>query len=121
MMTSLLRLPSDKLASHVLQFFFRATFFKFDFPCAFFLTKNTTAVQRSRLFWLGVSMLHTYGFDVILSCCDGASSNRSFIILNTGDNNSCFCHNPAGMPSILFSDPPHLKKQTEKQFTQQWS
>lgn len=105
------RSPSDNLATHVLQFFFRSTFFKFDFPCAFFLTKNTTALQLNRLFWLGVSMLHTYGFEVILSCCDGASSNRSFLVLNTGDNNSCLCHNRfSGMPIFFFSDPPHLIK-----------
>ena len=71
----------DNLATHVLQFFFRSTFFNFDFPCAFFLTRNTTSTQLNRLFWLGVSMLHTYGFDVIISCCDGASSNRSCTIV----------------------------------------
>ena len=32
----------DNLATHVLQFVFRSTFFNFDFPCAFFLTRNTT-------------------------------------------------------------------------------
>ena len=56
-------------------------------------------------------MLHTYGFEVILSCCDGASSNRSFIVMNTGDNDSCSCHNPfSGMPIFFFSDRPHLIK-----------
>jgi hypothetical protein len=101
----------DKLATHVLQFFFRSTFFNFDFPCAFFLTRNTTSVQLNRLFWLGVSMLHTYGFDVIISCCDGASSNRSFIEINTGDSSKCSCHNPfTGKPIFFFSDPPHLIK-----------
>jgi hypothetical protein len=84
----------DNLAMHVLQFFFRSTFFNFDFPCALCLTRNTTSAQLNRLFWLGISMLHTYGFDVILSCCDGASSNRSFIEMNTGDSSKCSCHNP---------------------------
>ena len=56
-------------------------------------------------------MLHTYGFEVILSCCDGAPSNRSFIVMNTGDNDSCSCHNPfSGMPIFFFSDRPHLIK-----------
>jgi hypothetical protein len=73
----------DKLATHVLQFFFRSTFFNFDYPCAFFLTRNTTSYQLNQLFWLGVSMLHINGFDVIISCCDGASSNRSFMEMNT--------------------------------------
>ena len=101
----------DNLATHVLQFFFRSTFFDFDYPCAFFLTKNTTAFEINRLFWLGVSMLHIYGFDVIISCCDGASSNRSFVEINTGDNKKCSCFNPfTGKPLFFFSDPPHLIK-----------
>lgn len=101
----------DNLASHVLQFFFRSTFFNFDFPCAFFLTRNTTALQLNRLFWLGISILHTYGFEVILCCCDGASSNRSFIEFNTGDSNKCSCFNPfSGKEMFFFSDPPHLIK-----------
>ena len=101
----------DQLATHVLQFFFRSTFFNFDYPCAFFLTKNTTALEINRLFWLGVSMLHIYGFEVILSCCDGASPNRSFIEINTGDSGKCSCLNPfSGKPIFFFSDPPHLIK-----------
>ena len=68
----------DKLATHVLQFFFRSVFFKFDYPCAFFLTKNLTSLQLNRLLWLGISMLHSFGFEVLVSCCDGASCNRSF-------------------------------------------
>ena len=101
----------DKLATHVMQFFFRSTFFNFDYPCAFFLTKNQTAFEINRLFWLGVSMLHTYGFAVILSCCDGASSNRAFVEINTGDSKKCSCFNPfSGKPIFFFSDPPHLIK-----------
>ena len=76
---------NDKVATHVLQFFYRTLFFKFDFPCAYFLTQGATAVQLNRLFWLGVSLLHGYGFDVILVCCDGASSNRTFFTMNTSD------------------------------------
>ena len=102
---------TDHLATHVLQFFFRSTFFNFDYPCAFFLTKNITALQLNRLFWLGVSMLHTFGFEIILSCCDGASSNRSFIEMNTGKSNRCSCFNPfSGKQLFFFSDPPHLIK-----------
>ena len=56
-------------------------------------------------------MLHNYGFEVILSCCDVASSNRSFIDMNSGGDNSCFCQNPfSGMPIFFYSDPPHLIK-----------
>ena len=74
--------PAFFIATHVLQFFCRSLFFKFDFPCAYFLTKGATAVQINRVFWLGVSLLHSYGFDVVLVCCDGASTNRSFYTMN---------------------------------------
>ena len=101
----------QNLATHILQFFYRSIFFKFDYPCAFFLTRTTTSLQLNRLFWLGISMLHNYGFEVILSCCDGASSNRSFIMMNTGDTSTSSCHNRfSGMPLFFFSDPPHLIK-----------
>lgn len=103
--------PADNLATHVLQIFFRSLFFKFDYPCAFFLTKETTALQLNRIFWLGVSMLHTYEFEILLCCCDGASSNRSFISMNIEDTTSSSCQNRfSGMPIFFFSDPPHLIK-----------
>lgn len=35
--------PENKLATHVLQFYFKSLFGKFDFPCAFFLTRGITA------------------------------------------------------------------------------
>ena len=34
--------PENKLATHVLQFYFKSLFAKFDFPCAFFLTRGVT-------------------------------------------------------------------------------
>ena len=40
----------QNLATHILQFFYRSIFFKFDYPCAFFLTKTTTSLQLNRLF-----------------------------------------------------------------------
>ena len=71
----------------MLQFFFRSTFFNFDYPCAFFLTKNRTALEINCIFWLGVSMLHIHGFEVILSCCDGASPGHLLkLILETAEN-----------------------------------
>lgn len=102
---------SEKLASHVLQFFFRSLFFKFDYPCAFFLTTNLTALQLNRLFWLGISMLHIFEFEILVSCCDGASCNRSFVQMNTANENSNSCQNPfSKMPLFFLSDPPHLIK-----------
>lgn len=85
---------SKKLATHVLQFFFRSLFFKFDYPCAYFLMTNLTALQLNRLFWLGVSMLHTFEFEILVSCCDGASCNRSFVQMNIENENTSSCQNP---------------------------
>ena len=102
---------TDKLATHVLQFFYRSLFFKFDFPCAYFLTQGATAVQLNRLFWLGVSLLHGYGFDVLLVCCDGASSNRTFFTMNTTNELHSEGYNPfSRFPIFFMSDPPHLMK-----------
>ena len=47
--------PTNKLATHVLQFFFRSLFLKFDYQCAFFLTGNLTSLQLNRMFWLGAA------------------------------------------------------------------
>ena len=35
----------QNLATHILQFFYHSIFLKFDYPCAFFLTKTTTSLQ----------------------------------------------------------------------------
>ena len=103
--------PIDSLATHVLQFFYRSIFFKFDFPCAFFLTKGATAVQINRMFWLGVSLLHSYGFEIILVCCDGASTNRTFYTMNTNNQFHSEGSNPfTNKPIFFMSDPPHLMK-----------
>ena len=102
---------SDNLATHILQVFFRSMFFNFDYPCAYFLTKETTAIQLNRIFWMGVSMLHIFGFEIMFCCCDGASSNRSFILLNIDDTSKSFCINVfSGRRIFFFSDPPHLIK-----------
>jgi hypothetical protein len=103
--------PLDKLATHVLQFFYRSLFFKFDFPCAYFLTQGATAVQLNRMFWFGISLLHSFGFDVLLVCCDGASSNRTFYTMNTNNPLHSECLNPfSNYPIFFMSDPPHLMK-----------
>ena len=103
--------PTDNLATHVLQIFFRSLFFNFDYPCAFFLTKEATSLQLNRIFWQGVSMLHIFNFEILICCCDGASSNRSFITLNIEDTTLGFCQNIySGMPVFFLSDPPHLIK-----------
>ena len=102
---------SDNLATHILQVFFRSMFFNFDYTCAYFLTKETTAIQLNRIFWMGVSMLHIFGFEIMFCCCDGASSYRLFILLNIDDTSKSFCINVfSGRRIFFFSDPPHLIK-----------
>ena len=56
-------------------------------------------------------MLHSYGFEVILACCDGASPDRTFITMNTTNEAHSKGLNPfTGQPIFFFSDPPHLMK-----------
>ena len=102
------RQPSNTCAS----IFRPKSFFKFDFPCALFPTKGTTAVQLNCMFWLGVSLLHSYGFEVILvCCCDGASTNRTFYTMNTNNQFHSEGSNPfTDKPIFFMSDPPHLIK-----------
>ena len=98
--------PTNKLATHVLQFFFRSLFLKFDYQCAFFLRENLTSLQLNRMFWLGVSMLHMFEFDILVSCSDGASCNRSLIEIIVTDGKS-YCQNIfSTMPLFFLSDPP---------------
>ena len=103
--------PIENLATHVLQFFYRSLFFKFDFPCAHFFTEGATVVQINRVFGLGISLLHSYAFDVMLVCCDGASTNRSFYTMNTTNKFHSKGFNPfTNNPIFFMSDPPHLMK-----------
>ena len=105
----------SEIATHVLQFFFRSIFFKFDFPCAYFLTKGATSLQINR-----VSMLHSYGFHVILSCCDVASPNRTFITMNSINESHSKGLNPFSGQPIFFLRSSSFNEKTEVQFVQQW-
>jgi hypothetical protein len=97
----------DNVATHVLQFFFRSLYFKFDFPCAYFLTRNLTSMQLNRLFWQGINVLHSFGFDILVSCCDGASSNRSFILMNVTNDNSIAFVKTVFQECLYSSFPTH--------------
>ena len=56
-------------------------------------------------------MLHTFEFEILVSCCDGASCNRSFVHMNIANETNSSCQNPfSGMPLFFISDPPHLIK-----------
>ena len=101
-----------KLATHVMQFFFKSLFENFDFPCAYFLTRGLTGIHLNRIFWQGVSLLHGFGFEVLLYCCDGASENRKFIRMNTNYQGSlCKGYNRFSKKPLCFlSDSPHLLK-----------
>ena len=101
----------DKLATHILQFFYKSLFDNFHYPCAYFLTKGINKETLNRIFWVGVSMLKQVGIDIILACCDGASENRAFINFNRASHNDYSCINPfSDMPLFFLSDPPHLIK-----------
>ena len=97
------------LAKNVLQFHWRSLFSRFTYPCAFFYTRNLKAHQLDNIFWDGVTALQNIGLKVLLTVCDGASCNRSFMNLNLGS--SCVKHNPVtNTPLFFMSDPPHLVK-----------
>jgi len=103
--------PQKKLATHVLQLYFRSLFGKFDFPCAFFLTRGISAQKLNRCFWQGVSMLHGFKFTIMLACCDGAPENRAFMNMNGTSASKSKCYNPFSRKPLFFiSDPPHLLK-----------
>lgn len=108
----------SEITSHVIQFFFRSAFFKFEFPCAYFLTKGTTSLQISRVFWLGVSLLHSYGFEIILACCDGASPNKSFITMNTKTKHTAKDSPIFWMANLLLFRSSRFNEKTEEQFVQ---
>lgn len=100
------------LATHVLQFFFKSLFANFEYPCAYFLTKGVKSPQLNDMFWEGVSVLHSLDFQILLTCCDGAASNRAFIKMNTknGDSQSEGYNFFSQCPLFFMTDPPHLIK-----------
>jgi len=103
--------PEERLATHVLQFFYKSLFAKFEFPLSYFLTKTINAQQLNRIFWQGVSLLHGFDFTILLSICDGASENRAFIAMNGNNATKSQGFNPfSAKPIFFFSDPPHLIK-----------
>ena len=104
--------PKEKLATHILQFFYKSIFGSFSYPCAYFLTRGINAMKLNRIFWQGVSMLHGFEFEVLLVCCDGAPENRKFICINSGYEGSlCKAYNYySRLPMFFLSDPPHLVK-----------
>lgn len=100
-----------KLATHVLQFYFKSVFSSFHYPCAYFLTRGISAHQLNRIFWHRVGLLHCYDFKVILSCCDGAAENRTFMVINGCSDVESKKNNPfSNSPLFFISDPPHLLK-----------
>ena len=72
----------ESLATHVLQFYFKSLFSNFQFPCSYFYTNGISAHDLNRIFWQEVSLLHSFNFEVLLTCCDEASENRAFMAIN---------------------------------------
>lgn len=99
------------LATHVLQFYFKSLFSSFHFPCSYFLTNGISAQDLNRVFWQGVELLNSHGFKVLLTCCDGASENRAFMVMNGCSETVSQTNNPfSNFPLFFLSDPPHLIK-----------
>ena len=103
--------PEENIATHVLRFFVKRLFSNFELPCAYFLTRGITAPKLNRIFWQGVSLLHGFGLTILLSICDGASENRTFISMNgTNQFKGRGFNRFSRRPIYFFSDPPHLVK-----------
>lgn len=101
----------ESLATHVLQFYSKSLFSSFQFPCSYFFTNGISAHDLNRIFWQGVSLLHSFNFEVLLTCCDGASENRAFMAINGCSETVSKINNPFSNFSVFFmSDPPHLIK-----------
>ena len=101
----------EQLATHVLQFYFKSVFASFHYPCGYFLTRGVSAQQLNRIFWEGVGLLDAHGFNVIVSCCDGAPENRTFMVMNGCTEDVSKGNNPFSKnPLIFLSDPSHLIK-----------
>jgi hypothetical protein len=99
------------LATHVLQFYFKSIFSKFQFPCGYFLTRGVSAQALNKVFWQGVGLLQGYGFTTILAGCDGAAENRAFMMMNNVDEFVSQTNNPfSDLPLFFISDPPHIMK-----------
>ena len=102
---------TEKLASHVLQFYFKSVFSSFSYPRGYFLTRGISATQLNRIFWEGVELLHAHNFEVIVSICDGAPENRTLMDINGCTETVSKTHNPfSNCPLFFLSDPPHLLK-----------
>eukprot|EP00117_Sycon_ciliatum_P042347 scpid15668/ scgid30822/ len=112
---------NDKLvATHIMQFHFKSLFSNFNFPCAYFNTNSPTSSSINDMFWTGVEQLHSYGFRVQVCCCDGAASNRKFMMDNQALNseNPGSTLNPYGnWPLFFLSDPTHLIKKMRNNFS----
>ena len=111
-----------KLATRILQFFYKSLFTNFDFPYAYFVTRRITAVLQNRIVWQVISLLKRFQFDVLLTISYGASANRKFIKINNGFQGSlCKGYNPFSQMAILFfSDPPHLMKKLRNDLNSSW-
>ena len=105
----------EKLATHVLQFYFKSLFSSFSYPCGSFLTRGISASSLNRIFWQGVGLLQAHDFTVLVTCCDGAAENRAFMLMNGCNEDNSSTTNPfSKKPLIFLSDPPHLLKKTPK-------
>ena len=75
------------LANHVLMFVFLG-FTGFRFPVAHFPTTQATTAELYTTFWEGVHKLKLWGFDILYTNIDGASTNRALINMHFKDGDA---------------------------------
>jgi len=89
------------IANHVLQLqFLGLTGFRF--PLAHFPTTQATAPEINVVFWKCVAMLQSYGFTVMYSSIDGASTNRAFMKMNVTSTTNMIAHSPVSSKKLVF-------------------
>ena len=90
-----------QIANHVLQLqFLGLTGFRF--PLAHFPTTQATAPEINQIFWKCVSFLQSYGFKVLYTSIDGASTNRAFMKMNVVSSTNMEAQSPVSSNKVIF-------------------
>ena len=102
-----------ELANHVLQFMFHGLS-GFRFLVAHNPTREAKHAHLYSLFWDVIGALETWGFHVLYTVLDGASTNRAFIKMlfnSSPTEEQMSVYSPfSGLPIIFLADPSHLFK-----------
>ena len=91
------------MATHILQFAFYGLE-GFSFPFAFWPTTQINSDNLFNIYWEAVFALHQHDFWVHMCVCDGAQSNRSFII-NHFESEAATIESNFTMKSLITGTP----------------